>query len=237
MPASQELDGSDLPQGDEKARAVQTMFDDIAPRYDLVNSIMTFRLDRRWRRSTVRALDLPDGSVVLDLACGTGDFCNELQSQSHRPLGMDFSLGMLQAARTDAPLTQADAQRLPLPDNCVDGVTCGYALRNFSDLDLFFAEVARVLRPGGRMAFLEVAEPSNRLLRTGHSIYFGKIVPKIGGLLSKGSAYAYLPKSVAYLPEPDSLITMIEDAGFASVERRLVSGGVSQILLGTRTPR
>jgi len=198
---------------------------------------MTFRLDQRWRRTTVKALALPGGSVVLDLACGTGDFCNELQAQDHIPLGMDFSLGMLKAARTDAPLTQADAQRLPLPDNCVDGVTCGYALRNFSDLELFFAEVARVLRPGGRMAFLEVAEPSNRVLRAGHSIYFGKVVPKIGGLISKGSAYAYLPKSVAYLPEPDALVAMIEDSGFTSVERRLVSGGVSQILLGTHDKR
>ncbi len=236
MADSQELDGSDLPVGEEKAQAVQNMFDEIAPRYDLVNRIMTFRLDQRWRRSTVASLDLPGGSVVLDLACGTGDFCNELEAQGHTAVGMDFSLGMLQAARTDAALTQADAQRLPLPDNCVDGVTCGYALRNFSDLEAFFAEVARVLRPGGRLAFLEVAEPSNRLLRTGHSIYFGKVVPRIGGLISKGSAYQYLPKSVAYLPEPDALVAMIQDAGFASVERQLVSGGVSQILQGTREP-
>ena len=233
--ASPFTDEGELPTGEAKATAVRSMFDAIAPRYDLVNRVMTFRMDVGWRRRTVRSLGLASGATVLDLACGTGDLCRELQASGLRPVGADLSLGMLAAARTDAPLVQADALRLPMPDGAVDGVTCGFALRNFVDLPGFVAEVARVLRPGGRIAFLEVAEPPNRLLRWGHGVYFGKVVPRIGALLSDGDAYRYLPKSVAYLPDPPALVGLIRDAGFADVERTLFSGGISQLLTGTRS--
>src|SRR5687768_1893159 len=154
-----------LPQGAEKQRMVRAMFDAIAPRYDLVNRIMTFRLDVRWRKRTVRSLTLPAGSRVLDLACGTGDLCRDLVREGHRPLGIDFSFGMLAAARTEAPLVQADALQLPFPDASADGATCGFALRNFVDLGSFLTELARVIRPGGRIALLEVGEPTNPVLR------------------------------------------------------------------------
>src|SRR5688572_29920570 len=179
------------------------MFDAIAPRYDLVNRIMTFRMDVGWRRRAADALRLDRRSKVVDLANGTGDFCRELDRRGYRPIGVDLSFGMLAAARTDRPLVQGDCLRLPLPDRSVDGATCGFALRNFVDLGAFFAELGRVLRPGGRIALLEVAEPPNAFLRWGHQLYFGKVVPRIGGLLSDASAYRYLPKSVAYLPSPD----------------------------------
>ena len=223
-----------LPQGEEKAAAVRSMFDAIAPRYDLVNRIMTFRLDVRWRRLAVGSLALRRRSRVLDLACGTGDLCRELDAAGLTPFGVDLSFGMLAAARTNAPLVQGDALRLPVRDGAVDGVTCGFALRNLVDLAPFFAELRRVLRPGGRIALLEVAEPANPVLRWGHGIYFGKVVPKIGGLLSDASAYRYLPRSVAYLPDPEDMRAMIADAGFTAVERRLLSGGISQLLTGTR---
>ena len=224
-----------LPQGAEKARAVRSMFDAIAPRYDLVNRVMTFRMDVGWRRRTIRELSLPNGSRVLDLACGTGDFCRELERRGHGPIGIDFSWGMLAAARTDAPLVQGDALCLPVPDRSVDGVTCGFALRNFVELAPFFAELARAVRPGGRIALLEVAEPANPILRTGHRVYFGKVVPVIGRLLSDGAAYRYLPKSVAYLPAPDAMLHMIESSGFHDVQRILLSGGITQLIVGTRT--
>src|SRR4051794_35654491 len=112
----------DLPEGEEKVQAVRSMFDAIAPRYDLVNRIMTFRMDVGWRKRTVRTLNLGPGSVVLDLACGTGDFCRELQKHDLAPVGLDLSFGMLAAARTTAPLAQADALRLPMPHASVDGV-------------------------------------------------------------------------------------------------------------------
>ena len=223
-----------LPEGEAKVRAVRSMFDAIAPRYDLVNRIMTFRMDVRWRRRTVATLGLAPGSLVLDLACGTGDLCRDLARAGHRPVGVDLSYGMLAAARTEAPLLQGDALRLPVPDGSVDGVTCGFALRNFAALPPFFAELARVVRPGGRIGLLEVAEPRNRLLRWGHGIYFGKVVPRIGGLLSDPAAYRYLPRSVAYLPAPDQMLRDLGSAGFQAVDRALLSTGIAQMITATR---
>ena len=223
-----------LPQGEEKVAAVRSMFDAIAPRYDLVNRIMTFRLDVGWRRAAVRALRLPAGATVLDLAAGTGDLCRDLQHAGHAPIGADLSWGMLAHARTSAPLVQADALRLPLPDGTADGVTCGFALRNFVDLGGFFDELGRVVRRGGRIALLDVAEPENPVLRWGHGIYFGQVVPRIGGLLSDASAYRYLPQSVAYLPAPAKMLDLLGDAGFVEVDRRLLTGGIAQLITGTR---
>jgi demethylmenaquinone methyltransferase/2-methoxy-6-polyprenyl-1,4-benzoquinol methylase len=223
-----------LPEGEAKVEAVRGMFDAIAPRYDLVNRIMTFRMDVGWRRRTVRSLAVRPRSTVLDLACGTGDLCRELSKQGLVPIGVDLSFGMLEAAKTDAPLAQGDVLRLPMPDAAVDGITCGFALRNFLSLPPFFAELARVVRPGGSIALLDVAEPPNRFLRFGHKLYFGKVVPFIGGLLSDPAAYRYLPKSVAYLPEPDAMLGQIADAGFVDVERRLLSVGIAQLVTATR---
>ncbi|QGG97079.1 ubiquinone/menaquinone biosynthesis methyltransferase [Actinomarinicola tropica] len=210
------------------------MFDAIAPRYDLVNRIMTFGLDVRWRRRALRDLALPSGSRVLDLAAGTGDFCRELEAAGMRPIGVDLSFGMLANARTGAPLVQADILRLPVPDASVDGVTCGFALRNLVDLPPFFAELARVVRPGGRIALLDVGEPSHPVVRFGHGIYFGKVVPLIGGALSDPAAYRYLPKSVAYLPEPAELVAGLRRSGFADAGRTLLWPGAAQLLVGSR---
>jgi demethylmenaquinone methyltransferase/2-methoxy-6-polyprenyl-1,4-benzoquinol methylase len=223
-----------LPEGDEKVQAVRSMFDTIAPRYDLVNRIMTFRMDVGWRRRTVRDLRLPAGSLIADLACGTGDFCRELQTQGHRPVGFDLSFGMLAAARTEAPLAEADILQLPVPDGSLDGVTCGFALRNLVELGGFFVELARVVRPGGRIALLDVSIPPNPVLRWGHSIYFGRVVPMVGGLLSDPTAYRYLPKSVAYLPEPEVMLAQLRDAGFDDVRRDLLTTGISQLITATR---
>ena len=138
------------------------------------------------------------------------------------------------AARTTAPLVRADALRLPMAEASVDGITSGFALRNFTDLGAFFTELGRVVRPGGRIGLLDVAEPKSRVLRFGHSVYFGKVVPRIGALLSDQAAYRYLPKSVEYLPPPDEMMSSLRAAGFSDATRTLLSGGITQMLLATR---
>lgn len=227
-------DGSPLPLGEEKVRRVRSMFDAIAPRYDLLNRIMTFGLDRGWRRAAVKALRLPPASVVLDVACGTGDFCREVEASGLRASGFDNSGGMLERARTDAPLVQADALALPVALGVADGVTCGFALRNVADLERLFAEFGRVLRPGGRIALLEVAEPRLRIVRAFHHLYFHRVVPLIGGLLSDKDAYRYLPRSTAYLPPSPQLLSMLGRAGFRDCRIRLVGLGAAQIITGSR---
>ena len=215
-------------------RAVDRMFDTIAPRYDLLNRLLTFGMDVGWRRRAVRSLALAPGSVVLDLACGTGDLCRELAAAGLRPLGVDRSQGMLAAARTEAALVRGDGLCLPVPDGRVDGVVCGFALRNFVGLEPFFAECARVLRPGGRLALLEVSQPANPLLRAGHTVYFGRVVPLVGGLLSDRAAYRYLPKSLAYLPGDAAIVRLLAGAGFPDARRQPLSVGIAQLLTGTR---
>jgi demethylmenaquinone methyltransferase / 2-methoxy-6-polyprenyl-1,4-benzoquinol methylase len=210
------------------------MFDKIAPRYDLVNKVMTFRLDVAWRREAIKALSLPRGSLVGDVACGTGDLCRELEKAGLLPIGFDYSEGMLARARTKAPLAQADALALPVADAALDGITSGFALRNVVDLDALLNEVARCLRPGGRVSLLEVSRPDNLLLRRGHAFYFQRVVPLIGGLLSDRDSYKYLPASTAYLPDTDALERMLSRAGFINVWSKQLSAGVAQLLTATR---
>ncbi|MGH9272488.1 MAG: ubiquinone/menaquinone biosynthesis methyltransferase [Ilumatobacteraceae bacterium] len=234
MVAPAPWDRTTLPEGDEKQVAVREMFDAIAPRYDLVNRIMTFRLDVRWRRRAVDALALGAGSRVLDLASGTGDLCIELRRHGHVPVSVDLSLGMLRADRSGAPRVQADILRLPMADGAADGVVCGFALRNLVDLERCFAELARVVRSGGRIALLDVGTPHHRVVRWGHGVYFGRVVPRIGGWLSDPAAYRYLPRSVAYLPPPAGLVSLAESSGFRTVEHIELSGGITQLLTATR---
>jgi demethylmenaquinone methyltransferase/2-methoxy-6-polyprenyl-1,4-benzoquinol methylase len=225
----------DLPRGEEKARTVRSMFDRIAPRYDLVNRVMTLRMDVGWRRETVRALGLPSRSLVLDVACGTGDLCCELSRSALNAVGLDMSWGMLAAAPPCGSLIQGDALALPIDDGVCDGVTCGFALRNVTDLVILFAEIGRVTRSGGRLAILEVAEPSHALARTLHHAYFHRVVPLIGGILSDKEAYRYLPRSTEYLPPVTTLLDLVRAAGFQNVVRTTVGFGAAQIITGTRS--
>lgn len=235
MTNSRSWDTEQLPEGEAKVTAVRDMFDAIAPKYDRLNRIISFRLDVRWRKRAVRDLGLPAGSSVLDLASGTGDLCIDLAAAGMQPISMDLSFGMLSADRSGSPRVQTDILRLPVPDASVDGVMCGFALRNLLDLPTFFDELGRVVKPGGRIALLDVSVPKNRVVRWGNGIYFGKIVPKIGAALSDGPAYAYLPKSVAYLPEPDVMLAALRTAGFVDCTHDQLSGGLTQLMVGTRS--
>ena len=223
-----------LPSGDEKARVVRDMFDRIAPRYDLVNRVMTFGMDVGWRRRAIASLGLRPGSVVLDVACGTGDLCRELAGRDMHAVGLDVSWGMLQAASGCKALVQADGLRLPVADSKVDAITCGFALRNVVDLAQLFAEFSRVLRTGGRVAILEVDEPRSAIARVGHHAYFRRVVPFIGGVLSDRDAYSYLPASTAYLPSPPELKRMMFKAGLVDVDREPLAMGAAQLITAER---
>jgi demethylmenaquinone methyltransferase/2-methoxy-6-polyprenyl-1,4-benzoquinol methylase len=223
-----------LPAAADKAEAVEAMFDRIAPRYDLLNRMLTMGMDVRWRRAAVRRLELTSDERVLDLACGTGDLCRTLRDAGYAPVGVDFSAGMLRAAHTSVALARADALDLPFPPHSFDGLTCGFALRNFSALPPVFAECVRVLRPGGRVALLDVAEPSSPLPRAVHGWWFRTVVPFVGGMLSDRAAYRYLPASTAYLPSLPELFDQLGAAVFVNLSRSRLGLGAAQLITGTR---
>ena len=229
----------DLPIGEEKRVRVREMFDRIAPRYDALNRLMSLGLDQRWRRRSLDKIAVGPGDFVVDLACGTGDFCELVEARGARAVGVDFAREMLRQAQTRGlrfPKVQGDGEWLPFGTASVDVVTCGFALRNFVSLEGVLREIARIVRPGGRIALVDVDRPAFGPLRSAHSIYFDRIVPFVGGLLSDRSAYRYLPKSTAYLPPPDVIRTLLSGAGFLEIEREVLLLGSAQILTGVRGP-
>jgi demethylmenaquinone methyltransferase/2-methoxy-6-polyprenyl-1,4-benzoquinol methylase len=226
-----------LPAAESKRAAVREMFDRIAPRYDALNRLLTAGLDRGWRRALLDAAGVGPGDLVVDVACGTGDLAELAAARGARTVGVDFAREMLRGARRRgiaARFLQGDAALLPLATASASVVTCGFALRNFVDLDEAFAEMARVLAPGGRLALLEVDRPASAWLRRLHGAYFDRVVPRVGGWLSDRSAYAYLPRSTVYLPEPAALAARIEAAGFREARRRRLLLGAAQLWTARR---
>ena len=222
-----------LPPSEQKHVTVRAMFDRIAPRYDRMNRLMTGGLDQRWRRVAVADARVGTGDVVLDLACGTGDLAELCAARGASVLGVDFAGEMLRGAQRRgiaARFVQGDGARLPLQDRSADVAVSGFALRNFVALPPVFDELARVLRPGGRVALLDVDRPSQPLLRAGHSFYFDRVVPWLGGLLADRAAYRYLPQSTAYLPAAPELCEMLVKAGFHDVRQRRMLFGSVQLL-------
>lgn len=229
----------DLPTGEDKRVRVQDMFDRIAPRYDALNRVISAGMDQRWRRRALDKIGVGEGDLVVDLACGTGDFCELVQQRGARVVGVDFALQMLRhGQRRDFTFrsVQGDGEWLPFASASVDVVTCGFALRNFVSLEAVLREVARIVRPGGRIALIDVDRPGWKPIRLAHSLYFDRLVPLIGGLVSDRGAYRYLPKSTAYLPPPEALRAMLSGAGFLEVERERLFLGSAQILTGVRGP-
>jgi len=227
-----------LPAADQKREAVRTMFDRIAPRYDRMNRLLTAGLDQRWRRRALELIGVDRGDLVLDLACGTGDLAELAAARGARAIGVDFAREMLRgAARRGirAGFVQADGTQLPFADASASAFTCGFALRNFVSLPDVFAEMARVLAPSGRFAFLEVDRPRRAPLRAAHTLYFDRVVPRLGALLSDRAAYAYLPQSAAYLPPAAELLAQLAKAGFGQLRKTPLLLGAAQIVTGVRT--
>ena len=226
-----------LPESAEKRDMVRRMFDRIAPRYDRLNRLLTLGLDQRWRSRALANIGVAPGDRLIDLACGTGDLAERAAGRGARVIGVDFAGEMLRAARSrglESRFVQADAAALPFPDAWATALVCGFALRNFASLPDVLGEMARVLRPGGRLALVEVDRPSSGWIRALHGLYFDRVVPRIGGWLSDRDAYAYLPQSTAYLPQASELRALLEKAGFQQVQKQRLLLGAAQILQGVR---
>ncbi len=213
--------------------AVRTMFDRIAPVYDVMNRVMSAGLDQRWRRLTAGAVVRP-GDRVLDACCGTGDLALAAAAKGGRVTGLDFSERMLERARRKSPAVdwvRGDLLELPFAEGSFDAATIGFGARNVLDLDRALLELRRVLRPGGRLAILEITRPSG-VLAPFYRLWFDTLVPLAGKLLPGGSAYTYLPASVRRFPGPDELADLLRRAGFTDVRYRLLAGGIVALHTG-----
>ncbi len=213
---------------------VRRMFDRIAPVYDAMNRLMTAGLDRRWRDETAAAVVRP-GDRVLDACCGTGDLAIAARKAGGDVTGLDFSEPMLARARAKNPdidWVSGDATRMPFPDESFDAATVGFGVRNLDDLERGLAELRRVLKPGGRLAILEITRPSG-LLKPFYRFWFDGVIPLAGKVLPGGSAYSYLPASVRRFPAPEGLAKLIDEAGFDEISWRLFGGGIVALHKGT----
>ena len=218
------------------ATEVQTMFDRIAPVYDVMNRVMTAGLDRRWRRLTADAVVRP-GDRVLDACCGTGDLAVACARTGGKVTGLDFSPRMLERARRKSRAVtwiEGDLLALPFADGSFDATTVGFGVRNVADLGRGLAELARVLVPGGRLGILEITTPTG-LLAPFYRVWFDRIVPLLGKLLEGGAAYSYLPASVRRFPGPQELAVLLERAGFAAVGYRTFAGGIVALHTGLKS--
>ena len=216
--------------------AVEAMFDRVSPVYDAMNRVMTAGLDRRWRRLTARAVVRP-GDRVLDACCGTGDLALEALRAGGRVTGVDFSERMLERARHKSAAVEwihGDVLSLPFPDGSFDAVTVGFGIRNVAELESGLGELARVLRPGGRLGCLEITRPRGAL-RPFFAVWFDGLVPLAGKVLPGGSAYAYLPASVRRFPGPEDIAGAMRRAGFGGIGWRLLGGGIIALHVATRS--
>lgn len=226
-----------------KRSYVRDMFTAIAPRYDLLNHLLSFNVDRRWRRCAVDVLgwERATDGVYLDLCAGTLDLAAELAQRegfTGRVVGADFVLPMLALGRGKAPGLEpvaADALELPFADGSFDGVTIGFGVRNLVDVRAGLSEMARVLRRGARLVILEFSMPTRWPIRLLYRYYFTRVLPRVGRLVSKHtSAYSYLPDSVDAFPTPDGIAQHMRTAGFHDVHYRRLTFGISTIHVGTR---
>jgi len=229
----------------EFAGQVNRMFDRVASNYDALNSVMTAGLHHRWRERAAERTGLGPGDSALDVCCGTGDLALELSGRvtpDGHVVGCDFSEPMLDLARVKAAAREAqgvrfewaDALELPYDGERFDAVTVGFGVRNLADLDRGLREMARVLKPGGRLVILEITQPTRPPLSTFYSLWFDRIVPLLGTFSADSEAYSYLPDSVRSFPSPPVLAEKIDRAGFEQIRYTVLAGGIIAIHSGTR---
>ena len=219
--------------GSLPSEGVRSMFDRIAPVYDSMNRLMTAGLDRRWRREAAEAVVKP-GDRVLDSCCGTGDLAIAAAAAGGNVTGVDFSKPMLERARRKAPKLEwieGDALALPFADESFDAATVGFGVRNLSELDKGLHELRRVLRPGGRLAILEITRPTG-FVAPFYRLWFDVLIPAAGKVLPGGSAYTYLPASVRRFPDPQGLARLMDEAGFGEIRWRLFAGRIVALHTG-----
>jgi demethylmenaquinone methyltransferase/2-methoxy-6-polyprenyl-1,4-benzoquinol methylase len=232
---------------DKSAPRIAGMFDRIAPRYDVLNHVLSAGIDRRWRRQAIRSLQLTGREVVLDLCTGTGDLAIAAvtpRSSARRVVGIDFAGEMLRIGRTKVvrgrladriALARGDATRLPVASASVDAVTIGFGIRNVHDVTTACDEIVRVLRPGGRIAILEFAIPTLPVVRQAYLWYFRHVLPRIGRVLSRhDAAYSYLPASVGAFSSPKEFVTILRQAGLADVSAVPLTLGIVYLYTGCR---
>ena len=230
----------------EKGEKIQEMFGTIAPRYDFLNRLLSFGIDRSWRTKAVHLLKYHEGSRILDVATGTGDVALEIARCTPASVtitGADFckemvELGQVKVAESPyagrIDFRVAPCEDLPFPDNTFDSVTIAFGIRNVVDRKLGLAEMWRVLRPGGRMIILEFSTPRSQLFKQIYYFYFKHLLPMIGGLFSRYNAYKYLPDSVLEFPSQDEFARMIADTGFSNVQARELTFGIASIYSGDK---
>ena len=229
-----------------KKEEVREMFDNIAPRYDLLNHTLSVNIDRIWRRRAVNEVRRANPRRILDVATGTGDLAIALARRIRdvQVMGVDLSEAMLAVARRKVEargldnrivLERGDAEHLDVADASVDAATVAFGVRNFGDLAAGLRELARTIKPGGKVVILEFSRPRNRVFRALYEFYSYKILPRIGGLVSRDKrAYEYLPASVGEFPAPAVFLEMMEKAGFRNCRARSQSFGIAQIYIGER---
>lgn len=229
-----------------KKEGVRKLFDNIASDYDKLNHILSLNIDKGWRKKAVRNLvDTQEPLKVLDVACGTADFTIEIAQKvgkGSEVIGVDISEGMMAVGRekikkagVSAELYVADCEDLPYADNTFDRISVGFGVRNFEHLELGLSQMCRVLTPGGKLVILELSVPSNAFIRWCYKLYFLKILPAIGGLISGNrGAYEYLPASVLRFPGPEKFIPMLKSAGFAQVDHTPLTLGICRMYVAKK---